>query len=103
MAAVNLTKLSKLIRMLGSDQPAEIVAAAGALKRALASAGLDLHDLASAAVRGFQRPAEARAMPSSPPPDPFDWEKWEDDAAERRYWDRRFDELRERYAREEDG
>ncbi len=39
------TKLSKLIPLLGSDQPGEVVAAATAIHRTLQSAGCDFHDL----------------------------------------------------------
>jgi hypothetical protein len=39
-------KLEKLVLMLSSDQPGEVVAAAAAIKRALQSAGTDWHDLA---------------------------------------------------------
>lgn len=38
-------KLSKLIPLLGSDQPGEVVAAATAIHRTLQSAGCDFHDL----------------------------------------------------------
>lgn len=42
------TKLGKLIRLLGSDKPGEVVAAANAINRSLQSAGLDIHQLADA-------------------------------------------------------
>src|SRR5262249_58133817 len=38
--------ISKLVRLLGSDQDQEALGAARALKRVLSSASLDLHDLA---------------------------------------------------------
>jgi hypothetical protein len=38
--------LGRFIRLLASDKPGEIVAAAGALVRALARAGADVHELA---------------------------------------------------------
>lgn len=39
-------KLSQIIRLLASDQPGEIVAAAAAMRRALATQKLDLNDFA---------------------------------------------------------
>jgi hypothetical protein len=39
-------KLGKLIRLLASDQPGEVLGAAQALRRVLEAEGLDLHDLA---------------------------------------------------------
>jgi hypothetical protein len=39
-------KLEKLVLMLSSDQPGEVVAAAAAIKRTLRTAGADFHDLA---------------------------------------------------------
>jgi hypothetical protein len=41
-------KLAKLIRLLGSPQEGEVVAAARAIQRTLASESLDLHDLVDA-------------------------------------------------------
>jgi hypothetical protein len=49
-------RIGQLIRMLSSDQPGEAAAAAQALNRTLASAGLDIHALADAAERGLQLP-----------------------------------------------
>jgi hypothetical protein len=40
--------VAKLIRLLASDQPGEIVASVHALQRVLSSAELDFHDLANA-------------------------------------------------------
>lgn len=42
------TKVAKLIRLLASDKPGEVVAAAGALGRALKANGWDFHTLAEA-------------------------------------------------------
>ena len=39
-------RLGQFVRLLGSDHPGEVVAAAAALRRALAGVGADLHDLA---------------------------------------------------------
>jgi hypothetical protein len=40
-------KIAKLLRLLASDKPGELVASAHALRRVLSSAELDLHDLAN--------------------------------------------------------
>ena len=39
-------KLGKLVRLLGSDRPGEVIAAVAAIKRTLESASLDIHALA---------------------------------------------------------
>jgi hypothetical protein len=44
-------KVAKLLRLLGSDRPGEVVAAAAAIGRALKSNGCDWHDLARACAR----------------------------------------------------
>jgi hypothetical protein len=59
--------VAKLLRLLASDQPGEIVATARALQRVLHTAGLDLHDLANAIEPVIRRGAlpgadEALAM-----------------------------------------
>jgi hypothetical protein len=53
-------RLAKVLPLLGSDQPGEVVAAAAALQRVLAGAGMDLVDLANlvaAEAQRRQRPA----------------------------------------------
>jgi hypothetical protein len=46
---INITPtIAKLLRLLASDKPGEVIAAVRALQRVLKSAGLDLHDLANA-------------------------------------------------------
>jgi hypothetical protein len=55
IARVETGKLAKLLRLaFGSDQDGEIVAAVAALKRSLASAGLDPHYIVDAFERGAQ-------------------------------------------------
>ena len=54
-------RLGQFVRLLASDQPGEVVAAAAALRRALAGVGADLHDLAGT----IERPAVA-VSPRSP-------------------------------------
>jgi len=44
-------RIAKLLPLLASDQPGEVVAAISALRRTLAAAGLDLNDLAGAVER----------------------------------------------------
>lgn len=46
--AIVAPKLSKLIPLLGSDQPGEVVAAATAIHGLLKKAGCDFHDLVTA-------------------------------------------------------
>jgi len=46
-------QLGKLVRMLSSDQPGEVVAAAEAIKRTLAAQGLDIHALAAVVEAGL--------------------------------------------------
>lgn len=48
-------RVGRLIRVLSSPQPGEIVAAARALDRMLRAAGLDIHHLAFVAEQGLQR------------------------------------------------
>ncbi len=59
-------RLGQFVRLLGSDQPGEVVAAAAALRRALAGVGADLHDLAGSieqpvAVAPSRRPRKPKA------------------------------------------
>ena len=49
-------RIGQLIRLLSSDQSGEAGAAALALNRALASAGLDIHALANVVEAGLQLP-----------------------------------------------
>jgi hypothetical protein len=69
---IDADRVAKLLRLLGSDKPGEVVAAAAALKRTLEAAGQDLHDLADIVEAGL-RPMQQRT--SGPPqPDPGNWE-----------------------------
>ena len=52
-------RLSRIVRSLASDHPSEVVAAAAALKRALAACGADLNDLGDA----IERPAGDKPIP----------------------------------------
>jgi hypothetical protein len=85
-AKIDTDKLGKLIRLLGSDKDGEVLAAVGALRRALRADGRDLHDLADAVALGLKpstipalSPTPARRPQSRPawaPPDP-DLDNWE--------------------------
>jgi hypothetical protein len=57
MANPTSRRIGQLIRMLSSDQPGEAGAAALALKRTLASAGLDIHKLADVVEAGLHLPS----------------------------------------------
>jgi hypothetical protein len=77
---IDHTKIGKLLRLLASDRPGEVVAAAGALKRTLEAGGLDLHDLAAAAERGLCQPPverQQRHLTSWAPPLPST-DNWQD-------------------------
>src|SRR5262245_43004686 len=80
-AGVDPTRIGQLLRLaLSSDQDGEAIAAIAALKRSLAAAGLDLHDLAGAAERGLQpqqqQPPQQQRQTTwgPPPPDPGNWQ-----------------------------
>lgn len=62
-------RIGQLIRMLSSDQPGEAGAAALALNRTLASAGLDIHALATVVEKGLHLPlpVEQPVRRSRPP------------------------------------
>jgi hypothetical protein len=51
---IDTAKVAKLVRLLGSDQDGEIVAAVAALRRTLGVAGIDLHDLADVITVGLE-------------------------------------------------
>ena len=54
-------RLARLIPRLGSDAEGEVLATVAAIRRQLAAAGMDLHDLVALVERGAATP--------SPPPD----------------------------------
>ncbi len=65
-------QVAKLLAMLGSDQDGEALAAARALGRVLASAGLGFTDLAEAVRQApLQQTAREDERSPSPKPDPF--------------------------------
>ena len=56
---MNTDKVTKLIKMLSSPNDGEVIAAARALQRTLASEGADIHDLAARVEGGGKlSPAE---------------------------------------------
>jgi hypothetical protein len=74
MTEVDPNRIGKLVRMLASDRPGEVVAAAAALKRTLAASGRDLHDLAATVESGLrQEPPTPRAW-GPPRPSGDDWQ-----------------------------
>jgi hypothetical protein len=78
-AAVNMSssavsRIGQLVRLLSSDRPGEVVAAATAINRTLATAGADIHHLADVVERGLRPlpPPKPRPRPPPPPPPPID-------------------------------
>jgi hypothetical protein len=53
-------RIGKMFRLLSSDQPGEVAAAAGAFNRALKSAGIDIHALAAAVESAVDAPLVPR-------------------------------------------
>jgi hypothetical protein len=62
-------RVGRLIRLLGSDQPGEVVSAAAALERTLVTAGTDLHRLADIAEKRLVK-QEPRSLPPRRPAPP---------------------------------
>jgi len=58
-------KLGKLIRLLASDKPGEITAAAEAIGRTLQSSGLDFHALANVVEQQLELPLVPQQTPPS--------------------------------------
>jgi hypothetical protein len=65
-------KLGKLLRILSSDKPGEVVAAASAIMRTLAAEGLDIHSLADALCQPTPR-AERKTQSASTSAEDIDW------------------------------
>jgi hypothetical protein len=75
---IDATKLAKLLRLLSSDKPGEVLAAVEAIKRTLDVVGMDLHDLADVVAGGFEKPApEKKRVPAKRAPPAPDTEYWE--------------------------
>jgi hypothetical protein len=73
--AIDPTRIGKFLRLLASDKPGEVVAAAAALKRTLEAGGLDIHDLASAIESGLKpAPPPQRRSLGPPSPNLNDWQ-----------------------------
>src|SRR5262245_60268946 len=70
LAPSEAAKVAKLIRLLDSDQPGEVLGTVAALKRTLATAGSSLHALADA-IAPPTLPFVFE-QPSAPPPQ-MDW------------------------------
>jgi hypothetical protein len=79
--AVNIgpiaSKLQRLLLMLSSDQPGEVVAAAAAIKRTLQSGGCDFHDLASELTSPSSAKPKFEEQPEPPRAAP-DWHEMRD-------------------------
>jgi hypothetical protein len=65
-------RLAKLVRMLSSDKPGEVVAAASAIMRTLDAEGTDIHALADALCNPPPPPREPPRGPAAPESEP-DW------------------------------
>jgi hypothetical protein len=76
-------KLTALLPRLASDHEGEVVATVRALRRVLAGAGLDLHDLAAAVTHGPQ--PVTRSAPGDMP-DLRDWRRTAAWCADRADW-----------------
>ena len=71
-------RLAKLLPLLGSDKPGEVVATANAIGRALKSCGADWHDLASMLDQGDVQPEPVRIAPRWQTLSPADRLRWLD-------------------------
>lgn len=63
-------KVGKFIKLLSSDQPGEVAAAASAINRALKSAGIDIHKLAEVVESQIDAPLAPRLKPATRPAHP---------------------------------
>jgi hypothetical protein len=70
---VVLAKVAKLIRLLSSDKPGEALGAISAIRRTLAGAGLDLHDLAHVIETASEIKTAPKVMPSD---ETIDWQQF---------------------------
>ncbi len=74
---IDPSKIGKLIRLLSSDKPGEVAAAAAALTRLLQAGGRDWHDVADLVEAGL-RPEQPRNLPERtwgpPSPRADDWQ-----------------------------
>jgi hypothetical protein len=59
--------IAKLIPLLASDHDGEVLATVRAIRRSLAGAGLDLHDLTRRAMSGTAARSKQRAKPAKKP------------------------------------
>jgi hypothetical protein len=73
--AIDIGKIGKLMRVLGSDKSGEVLAAVAALGRVLETAGMDFHTLADAVADGLKPRKPARGTSWEPSdPDLLNWE-----------------------------
>jgi hypothetical protein len=66
-------RLGKLVRMLSSDKPGEVVAATEAIKRTLATEGFDIHSLADALCQPASEAKPREAETADDPARTTDW------------------------------
>lgn len=59
-----VSKLAKLLPLLGSDKPGEVVATAAAIERTLKGLGCDWHDLAALVERHWSKPPADEPKPA---------------------------------------
>lgn len=73
--AIDIDKIGKLMRILGSDKSGEVLAAVAALGRVLEITDLDFHSLADAVADGLKPSKPARGTCWEPSePDLLNWE-----------------------------
>jgi len=72
---IDVVKLTKLVRLLSTDQDGELLATVAAINRILTVAGLDFGDLADAVESGLM-PRRTKAVAKRSPPEP-DLDYWE--------------------------
>jgi hypothetical protein len=75
MTPATRDRLEKLVRLLSSDKDGEVLAATAAIRRVLATEGLDIHSLADALCRPEPAAphAEAKSQSASASADDADW------------------------------
>jgi hypothetical protein len=76
-------RLGKLIRMLSSDKPGEVAAAAAAIGRTLAAEGSDFHALADTLCRPEPQAPPRQEPPRRPTHEEPDWHQLACDCSER--------------------
>jgi hypothetical protein len=73
MTPATRDRLEKLVRMLSSDKDGEVLAATAAIRRVLATEGLDIHNLADALCKPAHEPPPREPPQRETPEDDPDW------------------------------